>query len=107
MSGEGKIVSVTGASGYIASWLVKLLLQRGYTVKATVRNLSQYHRHLFLYSGLIITSYYGPSSKYRAYPFRFWQILKLVMWIVLFPCSYLHMDISSNFQKQGSLVEFR
>ncbi|KAL7120496.1 hypothetical protein ACP275_02G126700 [Erythranthe tilingii] len=36
----GKVVCVTGASGYIASWLVKLLLHRGYTVKATVRNLS-------------------------------------------------------------------
>ncbi|XP_073129205.1 phenylacetaldehyde reductase-like [Henckelia pumila] len=40
MSGAGKVVCVTGASGYIASWLVKLLLQRGYIVKATVRNLS-------------------------------------------------------------------
>lgn len=29
---------VTGASGFIASWLVKFLLQRGYTVKATVRD---------------------------------------------------------------------
>ncbi|XP_038696527.1 phenylacetaldehyde reductase [Tripterygium wilfordii] len=38
MSGAGKIVCVTGASGYIASWLVKLLLQRGYTVKASVRD---------------------------------------------------------------------
>ncbi|KAJ9683900.1 hypothetical protein PVL29_016417 [Vitis rotundifolia] len=38
MSGEGKVVSVTGASGFIASWLVKLLLQRRYTVKATVRD---------------------------------------------------------------------
>lgn len=38
MSGEGKVVCVTGASGFIASWLVKLLLQRGYTVKATVRD---------------------------------------------------------------------
>ncbi|KAL2942059.1 Cinnamoyl-CoA reductase 1 [Bienertia sinuspersici] len=38
MSGEGKVVCVTGASGYVASWIVKLLLQRGYTVKATVRN---------------------------------------------------------------------
>ncbi|XP_038725018.1 phenylacetaldehyde reductase [Tripterygium wilfordii] len=37
-SGAGKIVCVTGASGYIASWLVKLLLQRGYTVKASVRD---------------------------------------------------------------------
>ncbi|XP_062115469.1 phenylacetaldehyde reductase-like [Humulus lupulus] len=38
MSGVGKVVCVTGGSGYIASWLVKLLLQRGYTVKASVRN---------------------------------------------------------------------
>uniref|UniRef100_A0A5B7C0T8 Dihydroflavonol 4-reductase n=1 Tax=Davidia involucrata TaxID=16924 RepID=A0A5B7C0T8_DAVIN len=40
MSGAGKVVCVTGASGYIASWLVKKLLERGYTVKATVRNLN-------------------------------------------------------------------
>ncbi|KAM1363663.1 hypothetical protein ACFX15_028015 [Malus domestica] len=40
MSGETMVVCVTGASGYIASWLVKLLLQRGYTVKATVRDPS-------------------------------------------------------------------
>nr|GMD61774.1 cinnamoyl-CoA reductase 1-like [Ipomoea batatas] len=32
-----KTVCVTGASGYIASWIVKFLLQRGYIVKATVR----------------------------------------------------------------------
>ncbi|KAM6572867.1 hypothetical protein CsatA_016947 [Cannabis sativa] len=37
-SGEGKVVCVTGASGFIASWLVKLLLQHGYTVKASIRN---------------------------------------------------------------------
>ncbi|KAI9117818.1 hypothetical protein K1719_011233 [Acacia pycnantha] len=35
--GEGKVVCVTGASGYIASWRVKFLL-RGYTVKSTVRD---------------------------------------------------------------------
>ncbi|KAJ4833700.1 hypothetical protein Tsubulata_044260 [Turnera subulata] len=40
-AGEGKkVVCVTGASGYIASWLIKHLLQRGYTVKATVRDPS-------------------------------------------------------------------
>ncbi|KAJ8900271.1 hypothetical protein K2173_024911 [Erythroxylum novogranatense] len=39
MNGEGKMVCVTGASGYIASWLVKCLLQRGYIVKATVLHL--------------------------------------------------------------------
>lgn len=36
-SGNEKLVCVTGATGFIASWLVKLLLQRGYTVNATVR----------------------------------------------------------------------
>ncbi|KAL8161226.1 hypothetical protein V2J09_012715 [Rumex salicifolius] len=40
MSGEGKLVCVTGASGYIASWVVKLLLLRGYSVNATVRHLN-------------------------------------------------------------------
>ncbi|WVZ01711.1 hypothetical protein V8G54_022517 [Vigna mungo] len=33
-----KVVCVTGASGFIASWIVKFLLQRGYIVRATVRN---------------------------------------------------------------------
>lgn len=33
-----KTVCVTGASGYVASWLVKFLLHRGYTVKASVRD---------------------------------------------------------------------
>lgn len=36
--GNGQTVCVTGAAGYIASWLVKLLLEKGYTVKGTVRN---------------------------------------------------------------------
>ncbi|KAI8526172.1 hypothetical protein RHMOL_Rhmol13G0288400 [Rhododendron molle] len=40
MSGVGKTVCVTGASGYIASWIVKFLLQRGYAVKASVRDPS-------------------------------------------------------------------
>ncbi|KAK1425317.1 hypothetical protein QVD17_20668 [Tagetes erecta] len=39
MSEQRKVVCVTGASGFIASWLVKLLLDRGYTVHATVRSL--------------------------------------------------------------------
>ncbi|XP_048499742.1 phenylacetaldehyde reductase-like isoform X4 [Beta vulgaris subsp. vulgaris] len=36
MSGEGKRVCVTGASGYIASWIVKLLLQRGYKMLMSI-----------------------------------------------------------------------
>ncbi|XP_027113833.2 phenylacetaldehyde reductase-like [Coffea arabica] len=48
MSAAGKVVCVTGASGYIASWLVKLLLERGYTVKASVRDLNDPRKTEFL-----------------------------------------------------------
>ncbi|OWM73507.1 cinnamoyl-CoA reductase 1-like [Punica granatum] len=53
VTGAGKIVCVTGASGYIASWLVKLLLQRGYTVKASVRDPNDPRKteHLFSLDG--------------------------------------------------------
>ncbi|XP_023881411.1 phenylacetaldehyde reductase [Quercus suber] len=53
MSREEKVVCVTGASGYIAAWLVKLLLQRGYTVKATVRDTNDPKKteHLFSLDG--------------------------------------------------------
>ncbi|MQL83964.1 hypothetical protein Taro_016451 [Colocasia esculenta] len=33
-----KTVCVTGAGGYIGSWVVKLLLERGYTVRGTARD---------------------------------------------------------------------
>ncbi|XP_057479436.1 phenylacetaldehyde reductase-like [Actinidia eriantha] len=53
MSGEGKTVCVTGGSGYIASWIVKLLLLRGYTVKASVRDLNDAKKteHLLVLEG--------------------------------------------------------
>ncbi|XP_059641801.1 cinnamoyl-CoA reductase 1 [Cornus florida] len=35
---SGNTVCVTGAGGFIASWLVKLLLDKGYTVRGTARN---------------------------------------------------------------------
>ena len=37
---KSKKVMVTGATGYIASWIVKYLLDEGYTVHAAVRNAS-------------------------------------------------------------------
>jgi nucleoside-diphosphate-sugar epimerase len=55
-SGAGKIACVTGASGYIASWLVKFLLQRGYAVRASVRDPSQYSLSLSLPCNLIAES---------------------------------------------------
>ncbi|KAK0578661.1 hypothetical protein LWI29_013962 [Acer saccharum] len=35
---SGQTMCVTGAGGFIASWIVKLLLEKGYTVRGTVRN---------------------------------------------------------------------
>jgi len=37
-TGGVRTACVTGGNGYIASALVKMLLQRGYAVKTTVRN---------------------------------------------------------------------
>ncbi len=37
---KNKPILVTGASGYIASWVIKLLIEQGYSVHGTVRNLS-------------------------------------------------------------------
>ncbi|MED6107182.1 hypothetical protein PIB30_011752 [Stylosanthes scabra] len=38
MGSVSKTVCVTGASGFIGSWLVMRLLEHGYTVRATVRD---------------------------------------------------------------------
>ncbi|CAI0399794.1 unnamed protein product [Linum tenue] len=46
MSHGGETVCVTGGSGCIGSWLISLLLDRGYTVHATVKDLS-YSKHFF------------------------------------------------------------
>jgi len=63
-TGAGKVACVTGASGYIASWLVKFLLQRGYTVKATVRDPSiSSFSSMILLLWLIIYSCHQPKNE--------------------------------------------
>ena len=46
MTNVDKTVCVTGASGYIASWIVKYLLEEGYTVRGTVRDRRRKTAHL-------------------------------------------------------------
>ena len=35
---SGSKILITGANGYIASWIVKILVDRGYSVRGTVRS---------------------------------------------------------------------
>ncbi len=41
-------IMVTGGTGYIGSWVVKELLEKGYTVRMCVRDKSQTHKHQHL-----------------------------------------------------------
>jgi dihydroflavonol-4-reductase len=43
------IVTVTGANGFVASHIIKLLLEKGYTVHGTVRSLANKNKFDFLY----------------------------------------------------------
>ena len=52
---KSRPVLVTGASGYIASWIVKQLLDEGCTVHATVRDPSNA-------SNLVAATHYGPGG---------------------------------------------
>lgn len=42
-------VAVTGAAGYIGSWLVMRLLEKGYIVRATVRDPSNIFIYVFFF----------------------------------------------------------
>ena len=47
MGNKGKVL-VTGATGYVASHLIKELLQRGYEVVGTVRSLAKKEKYAYL-----------------------------------------------------------
>ncbi len=47
---ENDIFVVTGASGYVGSHIVKLLLELGYRVRATVRNTKDAAKTAFLHN---------------------------------------------------------
>ena len=42
---QSKPILVTGGTGYLASWIVKLLLDEGKTVRITVRNKKQVDKY--------------------------------------------------------------
>lgn len=43
-----KTILITGATGYIGAWTVKMALEKGYTVHATVRDLKDKNKYQFL-----------------------------------------------------------
>jgi nucleoside-diphosphate-sugar epimerase len=45
---SGAVVAVTGAAGYLGSWITRLCLDRGYTVRACVRNVNDDRKAGFL-----------------------------------------------------------
>ncbi len=48
MESKGKVL-VTGASGYIAAYVIKELLEKGYDVVGTIRQVSNKEKYSFLY----------------------------------------------------------
>ena len=42
------IILVTGATGYVGSWIVKRLLAKGYTVRITARDKSKTEKYAYL-----------------------------------------------------------
>ncbi|KAG2723368.1 hypothetical protein I3760_02G167600 [Carya illinoinensis] len=52
MEGEKGIVCVTGGTGYIGSWLIMRLLERGYTVRTTMRSNPGHTKDIGFLTGL-------------------------------------------------------
>lgn len=76
MKMNGPVV-VTGAAGYVGSWLVMRLLQLGYTVRATVRDPSS-GLLLLLYTFLVFTTTVSQFLKITSSIIFFWKIIHYV-----------------------------
>lgn len=104
MSGKGKLVCVTGASGYIASWLVKLLLDRGYTIRASVRDPSKNPNLLFLFVFLSflhlqIDHFFSPCN--ISLLCSTWQDEWMLYWF----CFVFHWMVS-GLKREGRIMPF-
>ena len=64
-------VAVTGAAGFVGGWLVKYCLDRGYSVRACVRNVDDARKTAFLKAmpefGSRLTLYAADMTKEHAY----------------------------------------
>ncbi|XVE76965.1 hypothetical protein DITRI_Ditri13aG0023400 [Diplodiscus trichospermus] len=60
--GDKKAVCVTGGTGYIGSWLIKVLLEQGYSVHATVRTDTEKKRDISF-----LTSLPGAAEKLKIF----------------------------------------
>jgi len=59
MGSVSETVCVTGASGFIGSWLVMRLMEHGYTVRATVRDPGSNYKCCIIFHAMpkLINSY--------------------------------------------------
>lgn len=61
---KNQIITVTGGTGYIASWIVNDLLKEGYHVRTTVRDKSEVHKYQHLLA--LNDKYDGTLTIYQA-----------------------------------------
>ncbi|EOX95754.1 NAD(P)-binding Rossmann-fold superfamily protein, putative [Theobroma cacao] len=91
-------VCVTGAASFLGSWLVKKLLEKGYTVHATLRNLGD------PYKVGLLSSLPNAGTKLRLYeadvynPGLFKQAIEGCEYVVHMATPLLHQPLSSQFK---------